>query len=173
MPNDKLILSFCVSLDRLAQKSECSLLDIEEFYDSVYEFGRQFVSKDHDFSDLERNSIQTSYPSSVEKAAKFTAEIIQHKKPNELKMLLSSIEFLINDIYEIFKYFSLDNSPANLAENISLLQEKQENLKKLLKSVKNSDDEKGDIPNLDGIPATHDWWTQKDRDSTKDENKEE
>uniref|UniRef100_A0AC34G9P9 Uncharacterized protein n=1 Tax=Panagrolaimus sp. ES5 TaxID=591445 RepID=A0AC34G9P9_9BILA len=171
--NNKQILSFCVSLDRLAQKSESSTYDVEEFYESVFEFGAQFpTDNQQDFADIERDSIKQSYPSAIEKAAKFTAEIIQRKKPNQLKMLLSSIEFLTKDIYEIFKYFSLNDSPSNLKQNITLLQEKQENIKKLLKSIKHEEDEKDEIPNLEGIPESHDWWSDKDRKSSiKEESK--
>uniref|UniRef100_A0A914YEQ0 Uncharacterized protein n=1 Tax=Panagrolaimus superbus TaxID=310955 RepID=A0A914YEQ0_9BILA len=171
--DNKTILSFCVSLDRLAQKSESSVYDVEEFYNSVFEFGAQCLAESQDFSDIERDSIKQSYPSAVEKSAKFAAEIIQHKKLNQLKMLLSSIEFLIKDIYEIFKYFSLNDCPKSLTQNISLLQEKQENIKKMLKSIKNEEgDDDDEIPNLNGIPESHDWWSDKDRKSTtKEESK--
>uniref|UniRef100_A0AC35FNB4 Uncharacterized protein n=1 Tax=Panagrolaimus sp. PS1159 TaxID=55785 RepID=A0AC35FNB4_9BILA len=123
----------CVMLEELGDNSSPKIEDLNNFYDSVFEFGRLNESAVLEFSDAERNSIIKSYPSAVEKAAKLTPDLIQGKSsPNELRLLLQKVKLVTDDLFELYKAAVEENVPGNVNENIEKLKTSQSEIEKMV-----------------------------------------
>uniref|UniRef100_A0A914YXL5 Uncharacterized protein n=1 Tax=Panagrolaimus superbus TaxID=310955 RepID=A0A914YXL5_9BILA len=127
-------IAFCVLLEGLADAPEYSAQDVSDFYDGASQFALLMQSNGEkpEFTDAEKEAIQQSFPKAIQRAAEFTNELAQNKSLDELRDLLSKIEVVTKDLFEIYEIASNGEISSDVTESIQKLQSEHENIQQQL-----------------------------------------
>uniref|UniRef100_A0AC34FFX1 Uncharacterized protein n=1 Tax=Panagrolaimus sp. ES5 TaxID=591445 RepID=A0AC34FFX1_9BILA len=126
-------IAFCVLLDGLADLPDYSAQDVSDFYNGAGEYARLIQSNGQpEFTDSEKQAIQQSFPTAIQRAAELTNELAQRKDPNELTDFLKQIEAVTNDLFEVYKNAANGEVSSDLSDNIQKLQSEHDNIQQQL-----------------------------------------
>uniref|UniRef100_A0AC35FYQ5 Uncharacterized protein n=1 Tax=Panagrolaimus sp. PS1159 TaxID=55785 RepID=A0AC35FYQ5_9BILA len=172
--------SFLGSINYLKRMTKCDFNDITNFYSAGYDFARltRFHSAEFTLDQKEKEEFINNFPIALEKATGLTRGLYNNMSPesmNELKALRSQIVFIKTDFTNLYSRISNnEKSIQELKKSIEELQKEENNIESYLMNWSASDGEgmndPDDVPNLNGVPESHDWWTQENRNLWKTKN---
>jgi hypothetical protein len=96
---------------------------------------------------------------------------------NIVKKRVSQMSFLKNEMFQLYKELNngVDMSIASGSSEEAAIHKLQDRIAKLLNQIEvwsepnyPSDDDAEEVPDLNGVPLSHYWWTAEHRDMWKE-----
>uniref|UniRef100_A0A914Q5L0 Uncharacterized protein n=1 Tax=Panagrolaimus davidi TaxID=227884 RepID=A0A914Q5L0_9BILA len=172
---DEIKEAFLGSVNSLAAKStDADSIGVNIFYERSYDFARlSHLYPDYiKFTSDETDKFCQNFPTAALNSFHSTTSLYQNSHQNSvnwLKFWRSKIVFIKNEICELFKKYSSDSS--ELMEVINGLEHEETFLQEMLENREGGEgllEDSYEVPNLNGVPESHEWWTDKDRSLWKD-----
>uniref|UniRef100_A0A914YV68 Uncharacterized protein n=1 Tax=Panagrolaimus superbus TaxID=310955 RepID=A0A914YV68_9BILA len=168
--------TFLLATSSLANNSKNDFGDVSNFYDHGYDFSRLSNLKALKLSDIEKEEFRQKFPEALKKAGLMTRSLYHNMSPeylNRMRHWRSKVEFLINDILDLFKEVSSNNEiPESLNKFVEEIDYEgylmDEKIELWSGHLGEGMDFPNDVPNLNGVPESHNWWTQEHRNLWKD-----
>ena len=171
----KVILQFMVRLKRASTDLdlETAILNTDFFYEQVYELGRHMnLSSEYKslFSEEDKQTLVEIFPKAFVLLAAYTHSLMSNMDDDDFtfaKVCLSNIAFFKNEILNFYKELSgnveLSEEMNNSISDLDDLMDRIETDVAYWSKQDNVEDYLDYIPNLNGVPESHYWWTEENR----------
>jgi hypothetical protein len=147
-------------------------------YKSVYDFGRH-THLQPDYRKLLTNEdekiLKEFFPIGFTKLVGYTPGLVNNIEPSNLNIARrkrSQIWFLKNEFLDFYKEVSGCELTQEIKDALKKLEESDDALEFDISNWTRPDydeavDRLSDVPNLNGVPESHDWWTEQHRQMWK------
>jgi hypothetical protein len=182
----KLIINLLKELkcSTVVQIPEFRLANGENIYNLAYELGRQMYLNPTNvkslFTEEEKQLFKQVFPIAFVNQAYLTPGYVNNLRPDQMthaKRKLSVLYFLKNEIFDLYNQICEADKNSEietkLKDAIAKLNECIEDLDDKVTTWSDPDYQGGteewpeDEPNLNGVPQTHHWWTEEQRELWK------
>lgn len=172
----KVIEEFIDGLKKLQIESslmpEANQINADSLYETAFYLGRE-INLNPNYKEIftieDIENIKRLFPSAFSLLAWLSRSLVCNMNEDDLtnaKIWLTNFTFFIHEIFNYYKLLSGDDSDqSNRLESASIQYEIEELERQVKDWSKQSDveDYEEQIPNLDGIPQSHSWWTAENR----------
>ena len=158
----------------LTNESEFGFSNARLIYQGAYEFGRRcYLLPDYRqlLTDEDKKNFKESFPSGLASLANYTPGLVntlQKSSINLARERLSQITFVKDELLDLYREINGDKVPVEVVQASKILNECQCRLdftiSEWLRGYDEIDDDPREVPNLNGVPETHYWWTDKHRE---------
>ncbi|UJR11291.1 hypothetical protein I4U23_015472 [Adineta vaga] len=143
-------------------------------YETVYEFGRR-THLQPDYRKLLTNedekNLKEFFPIGFTKLIGYTPGLVNNIDPSDLNIARgkrSQIWFLKNEFLDFYKEVSGYELTQEMKDALKKLEQSDDELEFNISNWTRPDydeavDRPSDVPNLNGVPESHDWWTEEHR----------
>ena len=150
-------------------------LNIDFLNENVFEIGRQLNLSSDLFTEKEKQTFKEIFPTALISFVDSMYPFVNNFDEDNLtyaKIWLSSLHFIKNEIFNYYKEICGGNvvKTNELEKAFSDIDEKIDDLKNDVKYWSKQSDVKDCldyIPNLNGVPESHYWWTEENRQFSK------
>lgn len=169
-------------LPMIKNEAENGLLNADLLYESIYDFGR-YTHLTQNYQQLLTNEDKTKFkecfPQGFVKLVGYTPGLVNTISPlsiNIARQRQSQIFFAKNELIDLYKELNEHKLPIEVSDALKNLEQSNNFVRNSISDWINVsyceiDDEPGDVPNLNGVPETHDWWTNEHRQIWKNRQK--
>lgn len=164
-------------LSILKNEEEFGFSSAKILYRRIYEFGRHthlLPNYLQLLADEDKNNLKRHFPTGFVKLVGYAPELVHLVSPsiiNEARARLSQICFARNELLELYKDVNGDELTKEVTEALNSLDQSCEGLQDTvsdwLSGYYEVEDDPDDVPNLNGVPDSHDWWTEEHREMWK------
>ncbi|CAF5072771.1 unnamed protein product, partial [Rotaria magnacalcarata] len=166
-------------LSILTKEIEYGHSNASKLYNSVYEFGRHtYIYPDYRqlFTDEDKNIFEQCFPIGFVKLVGYTPGLVDNIEPSNLNIARarrSQLWFLKNEILDLYKEINGGNELTTEIQHALNKLETSDNVLECHISdwtepgYDEAEDKPREVPNLNGVPESHDWWTEEHRQRWK------
>lgn len=161
-------------LSTLTNESEFGFSNARQIYQEAYEFGRRsYLLPDYLqlLTDEDKKNFKESFPPGLARLATYTPGLIntlQKSSINLARERLSQITFVKDELLDFYREINGNKASEEVVQASKILNECQCRLdytiSQWLRGYDEIDDDPSEVPNLNGVPETHYWWTDKHRE---------
>jgi hypothetical protein len=149
--------------------------DVNEFYKAAYNFGR-YTHLHPDFQQLltsdDKITLKKDFPKALVEIAGYTPGLFNNITPSRLNVARtrrSQLWFLKNEVLDLYKQANENDLSKEVQDELNKLEEQDNILEYNISNWTRPDydeaeDDSDDVPNLNGVPESHDWWTEDHRE---------
>ncbi|CAF1274282.1 unnamed protein product [Adineta ricciae] len=161
-------------LSILTKEVEYGYSNALRLYTSVYELGRR-LSAHPDYrqmlTDEDKTTFKQYFPTGFVKLVDYTPGLVGNIEPSDLNIARtrrSQIWFLKNELLDLYKEINGKELTTEMQSALDKLQTSDNMLDSDISDWIRPDydeavDKSEDVPNLNGVPPSHDWWTEEHR----------
>ena len=161
-------------LSILKNEEEFGFTNAKIVYKTAYEFGRRtHLVPDYRqlLTDEDKNNLKQHFPAGFVKLVGYTPGLVNIIGPSTINLArtkLSEISFVRNELLDMYKEVNGGELANEMTKALADLDHSSDRLKITisgwLSGYSEVDDDPDDVPNLNGVPDSHDWWTEEHRE---------
>lgn len=150
---------------------------VNSLYETAYDFSRyihlypEFLQS---LTDDDKNFVKEHFPNALPKLVGFTPGLINNIKynVNTARTKRSQIFFIKNEIVDLYKQVNQNTLSTEIEKFLQELEKSNNILESTISDLTDpendeTDDDPDDVPNLNGVPSSHDWWSEEYRQMWK------
>lgn len=163
----------------LKNEVEYGLSTAEGLYESTYEFGRNtYLHPDYRkyFTEEDRKILNEYFPTAFIRLVGYTPGLVNNIHPSMLNVARarrSQVYFAKYELIDLYKELNGNELPTEVTDALKQLEESNNVLRSKISDwtrpsgFRGAEDDPDDVPNLNGVPKCHDWWTPEHREMWK------
>ncbi len=147
---------------------------VDDLYEAAYNFGR-YTHLHPGFQQLltseDKNGLKEHFPKALVEIVGYTPGLVNSVGPSTINIARtrrSQIWFLKNEVLNLYKEVNGNNLSKEVQDALKKLEESNNVLQYRISNwtrpdYDEADDDPDDVPNLNGVPESHNWWTEEHR----------
>lgn len=174
----KELLRTLTNLSAIKHEGPSGFFYVDHLYEAAYDFGR--LSYLHlDFRQLltveDKNNLKEHFPKALATLTDYTSGAVNTIGPSILNVARtrrSQLWFVKNEILDLYKEVNGNDLPQEVQDALKKLKMSDNVLEYNISNwtrpdYDEADDDPEDVPNLNGVPESHSWWTEEHREMWK------
>ena len=165
-------------LSVIQEEGSSGFFYVKNLYEAAYEFARHthlYPDFRKFLTDEDKNILKEHFTNAFVKLVGYTPGLVNNIGPSTLNVARtrrSQIWFIKNEVLDLYKEVNGNDLPKEMKDLLSKLNESNNVLECRISNwtrpdYDEADDDPEDVPNLNGVPESHCWWTKEHRQMSK------
>jgi hypothetical protein len=174
----KELLRTLTNLSATKHEGPSGFFYVEHLYEAAYQFGRHthlYPDFRQLLTDEDKNVLKEHFPNAFVTLVDYTSGLVGNIGPSTLNVARtrrSQLWFFKNEVLNLYTEVNGNELPKEVKDVLNKLNESNNVLRHKISNwtrpdYDEADDDPEDVPNLNGVPESHNWWTKEHREMWK------